>query len=202
MKIDVQADFSRTYRALELLHEDIRGPALVSAVNKTIDQGRTRMVRGISREFNISATDVRQRLSVKRASKRRGFYAIEGALVGGDGRKRAMNIIRFVERSVTLTEARWREKAGTRKLLFVKVKRTGPAKALRGAFIANKGRTVFHRRGKERLPIDPVQVIDVPQMFNTKRINSEVTAHMRTVFPTILRRETAFYIRRFNQGQR
>jgi len=56
-----------------------------------------------------------------------------------------------------------------------------------GAFIGNAGRTVFRRtgeaniiatkgmhKGKSREPIESVQVIDVPQMFNTRVINQAV----------------------------
>lgn len=198
--IDIRTNFAVVERKLGALRKDIHDKALASAINKTIDLGRTQMVRTITDEFSVKAAYVRERLRVKRASPKQGRFRIEGSLIGGKaGAKRSANIIAFVERSVTLAEARRRKKAGTLDRLFVKVKRKAPRKALReGAFIGNKGRTVFERVGKERLPIKPVQVIDVAQMFNTKRINSVVRKMMETRFPGVFEREARFYTQRFN----
>lgn len=202
MLITIKHNFPEVQRAIDRLSEDVRGPALASAINKTLDQAKTAMVRGITAEFNVTAAYVRERLRVRRASARQGLFAIEGSLVGGDGRRRSANIIRFVENKVSLAEAKRRGKAGTLSQLYVKVKRTSPAKPLKGAFIGNKGRTVFRRVGPARLPIEPVQVIDIAQMFNTRRINSVVVAAMKAKFPAIFEREARFYTNRFNRGER
>ena len=53
-----------------------------------------------------------------------------------------------------------------------------------GSFIGNQGRTVFVRTGKDRLPIKAVNTIDVPQMFNTRRINQAVQRIMQERFAT------------------
>ena len=58
--------------------------------------------------------------------------------------------------------------------LFVKIKRKGGSKPLRGAFIGNKGRTVFEREGARRLPIKPVQVIGFAQMFRSRKIERRI----------------------------
>jgi hypothetical protein len=65
---------------------------------------------------------------------------------------------------------------------------------IKGAFIGNQGRTVFRRVGKERLPINAVQTIYVPQMFNTGRIKDVVVKLMREKFPVIFEREAKFYL--------
>jgi Prophage minor tail protein Z (GPZ) len=200
MQITISTNFPDVQRALGRLQAGVRESALTSAINKTLDQAKTAMVRGITAEFNVKAGYVRERLRVVRASKRGGLFAIEGSLRGGSERKRSANIIAFVERSTSLAQAKKRRKAGTLGQLFVKVKRNGPAKALKGAFIGNKGRTVFRRTGKARLPIEPVQVIDVGQMFNTRRINSVVVATMKAKFPQVFAREAKFFTDRFNRG--
>lgn len=198
--LTVTADFGNVQRALDRLQEGVRRQALASAINKTIDFGRTRMVREITSEFNVTAAYVRDRLRVRRAAAK-GLLAIEGALIGGKGGKaRSANIIAFLEKVTTLGEAKKRAKAGTLQQLFVKVKKAGPKKPLKGAFIGNKGRTVFERVGKERLPIKPVQVIDVAQMFNTKRINARVVVDLKRKFPEIAAREIRFFVDRFNRG--
>jgi hypothetical protein len=198
--IDIRTSVDQVARRLGNLAQDIRQKATVSAVNKTIDQGRTQMIRSITREFNVTAGYVRERLRVRRASLKQGAFLVEGSLIGGKrGVKRSANIIAFVERKTSLAQAKKRRKAGTLNQLFVKVKRTGPAKPLKGAFIGNKGRTVFEREGKARLPIKPVQVIDVGQMFNTRRINGPVRDFMQRKFPEVFEREAKFYVSRFNQ---
>lgn len=202
MQITIKHNFPEVQRQLDRLAEGVRGPALSSAINKTLDQAKTAMVRGITAEFNVTAAYVRERLRVRRASARQGLFAIQGELIGGDGRRRSANIIRFVENKVSFAEVKRRRKAGTLNQLYVKVKRTGPKKPLKGAFIGNQGRTVFRRVGLGRLPIEPVQVIDVAQMFNTRRINSQVVATMQAKFPQVFEREARFYVDRFNRGAR
>jgi len=202
MQISIKTNFPQVQRKLDGLQADLRDIVLVSTINKTLDQAQTSMVREITAEFNVKAAYVRQRLRIRRASTK-GRFTIAGSLIGGSSnRGRSANIIAFVERVVTLAEGRRRAKAGTQNQLFVKVKRVGPKKPLKGAFIGNQGRTVFIREGKSRLPIKPVQVIDVAQMFNTKRINAKVVATMKDRFPTNFDREARYYVARFNRSSK
>ena len=198
MKLSIRTNFPAVTTAMATMREDIARQALARAMNRTLDQARTRMQREITSEFNVSAGYVRERLTVRRAFAG-GRIEISAELIGGKGKKRAANIIAFVERSVTLAQARKRAKDGTLQVLRVKVKR-GSTKPLPGAFIGNKGRTVFRRVGKKRLPIEPVQTIDVAQMFNTRRINEVVLATINARLPEIFEREAAFYLQRFNRG--
>lgn len=203
MKFEIKTNFPQVQKKLDSLQAGIRNRALASAVNKTLDQAETKMVRSIAAEFNVTSAYVRQRLRLRRARAKDGI-SIEGGLIGGGraGAKRSANIIAFVEKKTSLAEARRRRKAGTLNQLFVKVKRGGPAKPIKGAFIGNKGRTVFEREGKSRLPIKPVQTIDVAQMFNTQRINRQVIAMLKAKFPQIVEREVRFFVTRFNRGGR
>jgi hypothetical protein len=214
MQLSIKTNFPAVQAALDRLQADVRDRALASAMNKTIDQARTGMVREITSEFNVKAAYVRERLRVRRASAK-GRFAIEASLIGGKGgRGRSANIIAFVEGVVSLAEGKRRAKAGTQNQLHVKVKKGGAKKPLKGAFIGNKGRTVFERvegqqmssrpgpLNKHSQAIRPVQVIDVAQMFNTKRINAKVVQLMRDKFPAIFTREARFYTDRFNRGGR
>jgi hypothetical protein len=195
--------------ALDQLRLDVRERAAVSALNKTADKAKTRMGRVITREFNVSAGYVRERLRVERARFVRGKAVIAAALVGTG--KRGANLIAFVERSVTLAQARKRMaggEGGTYKLgastqtkalqLRFKIKRGSAPKLIPGAFIGNQGRTVFIREGSTRLPIKALSTIDVPQMFNTKRLNAEVVRAIEQDFPGIFEHEVKFYTDRFN----
>lgn len=199
--------------ALDQLHLDVRDKAAVSAVNKTMAKANTNMVRAISREYAVSAGYVRERLNIERAKFTRGKAVIAAALVGGGrrGAKRSANLIAFVENKVTLAQAKKRMKAGeggTYKLggatmtkaleLRFKIRRGTPAKVIPGAFIGNQGRTVFIREGKARLPIKALSTIDVPSMFNARRLNDAVVKAIEADFPGIFQHEVKFYTDRFN----
>jgi hypothetical protein len=55
---------------------------------------------------------------------------------------------------------------------------------------------VFRRVGKGRLPIEPVQVIDVPQMFNARRVNEKVRARMQQQLLVVARQQLNAAIKR------
>ena len=202
--ISIKTNFPEVSRALGKLSDDIGNRALVRAMNKTMDQGKTEMARGISKEFRVSVGTAKERLSVTRASAKGGALRFEASLEATRrGHGRSMNLIAFAEQSVTLAQARKRVKAGeggvytlgkgvqVQKALQIRfqVKRTGGKKMIPGAFIGNKGRTLFIRTGKERLPIKALNTIDVPQMFNARRINEAVRSVMLTRFQSNFDRE-------------
>ena len=197
MELSIKTNFPQVAQALRGMHDDVAGLALASAMNKTIALARTEMTREIPAEFNVKAGYVRERLRVKRAVGRPGVLALEAYLAATNPKGRSANIIAFVEGSTTLAQARKRAKAGTLGRVYVKIKRQGGKKPLNArTFIGNKGRTVFERTGKGRLPIEPVRTIDVSQMFNTKRINARVVQLMLERFPDLFAREARFFVDR------
>lgn len=200
MQISISTNFPEVERMLSRMQADVRERALPSALNKTMEQGRTQMTREITGEYRVTSAYVRERLRIKRASFKAGQFNVSAELVGGNGKNRSANIIAFMERSVTLAQARKRGKDGTLNQLRFQVKRSGGKKIITGAFIGNKGRTVFMRTGKDRLPIKAVQTIDVASMFNQKRINRRVVGVLKDRFPTIFEREARFFTTKFNGG--
>jgi hypothetical protein len=208
--ISIRHNFPRVAAKLDILGLDIGNKALVRALNTTIDQGKTQMAREISQAFRIKVSQAKERLAVRKASARGGALRFEAMLEATRrGKGRSMNLIAFVETSVSLAQARKRQKAGeggtqtlknggqVQKALQVRfqVKRDGGQKMIPGAFIANDGRTVFIRDGKDRLPIKAVNTIDVPQMFNAKRVNQIVRRVMLAKFETNFRRELRAVLR-------
>lgn len=196
MRLSITHNFPEVQRAIDQLHADVAKTATTRALNKAIEQARTQMSREIRKEFVIDARFVRQRLSIKRASFYGGALMLEAALDASE-KPRSANLIRFKARKTG---------AG----VTVKIKTTGGRKVVKGAFIGNKGRTVFERvpgtrmasrkwGGKHGEKIRPVQTIDVPQMFNTRRINAAVVAAMQARFPAIFERELAFALSKFNR---
>jgi hypothetical protein len=196
MKLNIRADFAATQRYLARVPEALRDKAAARAMNRAIETGRTRMTRAIGAEFRVPAATVRERLSLRRASAARGALRLE-AVLSAKG-KRSFNVLRFLERSVTLAAAKRRRKAGTLNRLFVQIKRGAGRKPLpEGAFVqtARGGTAVFRRVGKNRLPVAPINTIAVPQMFNTRRINNVVARAIREVFARRFPHEAAQVLR-------
>ena len=200
VQLSIKADFAGIQRELAALRDDVGRRALASALNKTVAKARTQMQRAIAREYAVTVAYVRGRLRIRKAYAS-GRLSLSAELAASNAKGRSANIIAFVERSVSLAQARQRARDGSLRTLRVRVKR-GATKPLPGAFIGNKGRTVFKRTGRARLPIEPVRTIDVPQMFNTKRIRDVVLAAIRTELPRIFASEARFYVRRFNDRGR
>lgn len=213
MRINVDFDYSEVVRWSDGFGSKVSDMAKASALNKIADKAKTRMTREIVAQFEVTSAYVRDRLQVKRASAAAQRFVMEATLAAvAPGDKRAANLIRFVERSVTMAQARKRMKAGeggtqtlrsggqvTKALqLRFKIKRSGPKKMIEGAFIGNKGRTVFVREGSKRLPIKALQTIDIPQMFNTKRINAVVVDMIKAELPALLERELQYYMSRYS----
>lgn len=188
--IKMRHNFPEVAKKLDQLGQKVGDKALVRALNATVEQGKPEMARRISQEFMMTSAQVKDRLAVQRASARGGALRFQASLEATRrGKGRSMNLIAFVEKKVTLAEGRRRAKAGTQNQFQFQIKRTGGKKMIKGAFIANNGRTVFIRTGKARLPIKALNTIDVGQMFNTKRINSVVRTVMLKRFEANFNRE-------------
>ena len=200
--IQLRHNIGEVKARVKQLRDEITDKAAAAALNKTADKARTAMTRAITGEFNIKAAEVRSSLSVSRASLKLGrLDAVLSAFGSRKRNGRALNLIHFLERSVTMAQARRRRKDGTLGQLGFRIKKGGPIKFLKGAFIGNKGRTVFIREGRSRLPIKALQTIDVPQMFNTKRINKAVVETIEREFPIEFERAARLFTDRFNSAR-
>lgn len=212
IQISLRNNFPDVKRKLQGLADDVANKVLVRSMNKSIASGKTDMAREISKEFMVTVGDAKNRLYVTYA-KAKGKYKFSAELMATRKRGlhgndwRGMNLIAFVERSVSLAQFKKRVKAGEggsqtlknggsfQKALQLrfKIKRTGGQKMLPGAFIATsaktKGTAVFMREGKSRFPILTKTTIDIPQMFNTKRVNKVVVDSILKNFERHFERE-------------
>lgn len=185
---EIARDMRRYVRQME--------KALPSALNKTAAGAKTRMTRAITDTYRIKASLVRQRLTIRRA-RRGGFYEFSAELLANKPGKqqRSMNLIHFAMQKLTRAEvAAWRREASgklTRPQIPFQVKRGGGRITVKGAFIGY-GQAVFKRVGKERLPIEPVQTINVAQMFTSKKVHGHVTKWIRDNFPRIFEAELRY----------
>lgn len=190
MQLSIKTNFAQVQRSLDQLSDDIALKATVSGTNKTVAQAKTAMSREIRKEFNLSAAKVAEKLFITKAKLSAGRFRVEASLLSQTkSGQRSINVINFQARQTATG-------------VSIKVKRTGARKVVKGAFLGNKGRTVFKRQGATRLPIQPVQVIDVPQMFNTYKVKAAVIRFIEAKAPSIFEREIRFYVDRFNRSVR
>jgi hypothetical protein len=182
--ISMRTNFPKVVAKLNQVADDVGNKAMVRALNTTIDQGKIQMARNISQEFRITVGKAKARLDVRKASAKGGALRFEAVLEATRrGTGRSMNIIAFVGALPR------RSKKGKLSQIKFQIKRGGGKKMLPGAFIGNKDRTMFIRTGDARLPIKPLNTIDVPRMFNARRINGAVRKVMLERFETNFNRE-------------
>lgn len=179
-KFDVRGMASVKNR-LSMVSHDVQKKAVPMAINKTAAKAQAEVTRAVRDEFRIDASFVRNSMSLRRAAA--GQMRAVVSLFGSPGKKgRSLNMIRFLSvyqggaGAVKLRGARANKSQikEVGKQLGFEIKKGGGLKQINGAFVGNKGRTVFQRMGGARLPIKPVQVIGVSQMFGTKRISERV----------------------------
>lgn len=182
MQIILSTNFPDLVNNLKQLPEKIQKKILVPALKDVSKLGRTQMIRGITQEFNIDRSTVSQSFSI-RVSKDPTFnstgVAYQSTITASSGRKRAFNIIRFIEKRITLTQGRKRKKSGTQRQLHVKVLKAGGFKSLgKNAFIFKNGKIVF-RRIPGTKKIEPISTIGISQMFNTRRLKEPAVFKMK-----------------------
>jgi hypothetical protein len=201
--ISIRNNFPAIARKLDALPTDIGNKAMVRALNKTVDQGKTEMARKISNEYRISVGEVKSRLSVSRASAKGALRFTAKLEATRRGKGRSMNLIAFVTKAkVSKAGAKRLGKASLAGQLQFQIKRTGGKKVKPGAFIGNNGRTVFIRvpgttmakrskysGTKHAEQIEAINTIDVPSMFNARRINSVVRQVILDKFKVNFNRE-------------
>lgn len=194
MKLEVDVrELVNLQAKLAALPVELRDRALAAGLNRTAQKAQTEIDRAVRDEYVISSDRVRNSLALRQASAARSQFSAEIQIFGSPSKKgRSANVIAFMEKKVSLAEARRRAKRGD---LFVQskgrllpilrfvFKRGSGPKVIEGAFIGNKGRTVFRRIGKARLPIEPVRVIDVGQMFRSKKISKRVLDRINRDLP-------------------
>ena len=196
MRIEVKHNLGDIAKKLAKMQHEIQNKVLAQTLNALANEAKRDMAQEIASEFNVTRREALEYLRIDRATAKAGARFLVATLYAPPRKKgRGFNLIRFVEKKVTFAEARRRKKAGTLAQLRVQIKRGGGLKTLHGAFIANNGRTVFVREGRVRLPIKALTTIDVPQMFNTKRVKSRVVAKVKARAPYMLRDKLAMVIK-------
>jgi hypothetical protein len=194
IKIEVRG-MKEVRESLARIPRELEGKVIQPALNKVADKARAEITRLVPQEFAVKAAEVRSAVDVRRA-RSGSMQAVVDVFGSARRRGRSMNLIHFlaaIQAAGRALKARGAKankaelKALQQQLGFL-IKRAGGLKKVEGAFIGNKGRTVFMRTGDARLPIKPVQVIGFSQMFNSRKINGRVMDKIRAELPVEIER--------------
>ena len=191
ISLSIKTDFKNVQQSLDRLSTDLQKRVVPAALNKVIAKAKTEMKQQITSEFNLKSSEVADRLRIIKAGRELAKWVAVLDPFASKKRGRSLNVIHFLENKTTLAEAKRRMAGGTGNQLHFKIKRVGGKKIIDGAFIGNKGRTVFARvhgttmasrsrysGTKHAEQLKALSTIDVPSMFNTKRIQSKVLARI------------------------
>jgi len=195
MQISVQiSGIDAVQKKLASLSAKQIASVLSMATNKTTAKAKAEINRAVTGHYQIARAEVSNAITVTAASAAKPSATIS---IFGSTKKRgrSLNMIHFAERKVTLAEGRRRAKTGTQNQLRFNIIRGKGGKMIPGSFIGNQGRTVFIREGKTRLPIKPVQVIGVGQMFNFRQIRERVLSKINKDLATEMDRAIAQKLR-------
>ena len=171
---------------LSTLSSGMQAKVIGPAINKVAEKARAEIARAIPETYAVKPAEVRSSIRLSKARSGSLQATIE---VFGSARKvgRSLNLIHFLAaaqiagKAVKVRGARANKKqlAALQNQLGFLIKRGGGLKTIPGAFVGNKGRTIFIRTGKARLPIAPVQVIGFSQMFSSNRIRDRILAKIK-----------------------
>jgi hypothetical protein len=196
ISISIESSIPDVFQQLARLPTEVGAKAMRRALDRTMVTARKEMGDAIYGEFALRKSDINQKLFVTKPRVRSGGFEIEASLFSkGKGGRRSMNLVRFVVGSRTKNRKRGQIK--------LRIRRDAGLKTIKGAFLAptrGSGMFLARRIGKERLPIEGLQVIDVPQMFNTRRLNSRVVRKIQAVLGERFEREAQYYLARY-QGR-
>jgi hypothetical protein len=160
VSVTTTVDFSGAFREITNLEKAVLPQAATAALNRVAASARTQAVRVIGAESSLKQADVRPHVTLTKATRTR----LEAVI---NAQPWSPNLIRYQARQV---------KAG------VSARAWGQRKVYKGAFIGNKGRTVFKRATKERLPLKALHGPSVPKEFVATKTRSAMDAKIKERF--------------------
>lgn len=143
ISISVETYIDEALKFLGDLERSVAPQAASAAINRVAVSARAEAIREISRETGLTQTEIRQRLNITTANRN----TLTAKIIA---RPWSPNLIRFNARQTQpgVSAAPWRKR-----------------RVHKHTFIANKGRTVFVREGKARLPLKSVRGPSVRKEF-------------------------------------
>lgn len=205
IKVDIRG-MDGIRRNLDRISDEVRrGQAIGAALNKTAQKAEAEATRAITERYQVKAGEVRNSVSLRSARAKSDVLEAVISIFGSPTKRgRSMNVIRFLAAAqaagkATKTRGSRAKKAALAALgaqLGFQFLRGGGVKPIHGSFIGNKGRTIFRRVDRGRLPIEPVQVIGISQMFNQRAVRARVMAKINSELPIEVNRAVELILAR------
>ena len=155
--------------------------AVVSALNRTIKTVGTDMKREAVKGYEIKAGDVQKTLKIGRASA-------SNMQANASSTGRPLGLFHF--------KVKPRKPTKRAKNIKVKIKKTDGYKEIKTnpkAFIANKNAlNVFKRVGKNRLPIERLATLSIPQMISQPQALERIQTHAEETLEKRVKHEIEF----------
>lgn len=146
---NIKVELKGLDKVLAVMHPKVYRKALSRTLNELGSGIKTSTVKEVRETYNVKASGLKKKLKTKNSSDSNLKWTME---VPADSR---INLINFGARKV---------KTG----VSIKIMKSGDRKVVKGAFIANKGKTVFQRKTKNRLPIKTVTTMSPSQMISSR----------------------------------
>jgi len=193
--IKVNSTFPAVIARMRKLPGDVGAKALRRALARTMVTAKRDMTNEIHSEYAFrTKSEINEKLFVSKPRVSPDGFEISASLSSRSKRGRSLNLVRFVVGDRTRNRPR-----GTQ--IKLRIKRRGGIKHIKGAFLvpSKQGGPMFlaRRVGKQRLPIEPLQTIDVPQMFNNRRLNARVVSRIEQTLSVRFDAEAKFYLARY-----
>lgn len=202
ISLTTRVDVSGPLKMLNGLKASLKDKIAARAINRIADQVKTKATNEIYNEFNLPRAKILQRIKIRKAFARANVIQAEISVPEAGGKYRALHLtdlrgtkdLRYSSGRIggqTLRMAR-RDRKGkvTTKggVQYTMLKSKGK-QTLPNAFIApgkNSGKMIVFQRenlNDPRSKLKAVYRIDVPQMFNTKRLKADLTRLIREKLP-------------------
>ena len=156
MKLSIKHSLKGLSRRLDQQRKEMP-KVITTALNRTAGNAAVAVRRGISQATGIAVGKIKPRMALKKATRSRQI-AILTAFA------HTPNLVRFAS-AAAIGASLKRKGKGLKAKAWAKRARVFP-----GTFVANRGRTVFVRRGKGRLPITNVYGPSIPRSMGSKRV--------------------------------
>lgn len=197
IKVEIRG-LEEVRRKLDRVRRDIQPRVLQPAINKVAEKARAEINRAIPQHYAVKSNEVRNAVELRKA-RSGNLEAVITVFGSAKKRGRSLNLIHFLAAVQAAGQAmktrgakgKKSELAALQKQLGFLIRKGGGLKKIQGAFLGNKGRTIFARVGDARLPIKPLQVIGFSQMFKSRKIERRVMDKIAAEMPVEIDRAIA-----------
>ena len=191
MIVNIKTDFKEILDSIKKLQPDIRDRVMKPALRLTANNAKVALVREIAQNYNLDRTSINQGVAVKvfdQPLSTSSGVRFDAVIITSHPRQ-SYNLIRFLEKSISLAAHRRRKKAGDSQLR-ARISKRGSYKPLgKNVFIGNNGRTVFMvpksemSKPSSQRKIRAFSTINLPMMSRVASVADTVMSRINEQLP-------------------